>query len=134
MIICPVCGCSFNTIVKMNFKIGCPECYYVFEKEITQYYKTKNIQIPYTGSLPKRLKGYKSALVGRIEAKLKLEEAVKNEEYEKAALYRDYLKALNNPRVMDGEDSDNIESENSENKNEQNQNEMKNEESKNEKK
>jgi len=58
-------------------------------------YKAYGIETEYKGSLPKRIKGYRSTLVDRMTMQIKLEEALAAEEYEKAALYRDYLKVLN---------------------------------------
>ncbi len=103
MKICGVCGTSFAQIIKSHF-IGCPECYHVFEKEIKENLKASGFEGNYQGSLPKKLKGYKSILVNRVEMQLKLEEAVEAEEYEKAALYRDYLKVLNGHVIQNGED------------------------------
>ena len=94
MKICAVCGCSFDEIAKSQ-NIGCSECYYTFEKEFRETLKQYGIQGEYKGSLPKRLKGYRSTLVDRMTMQIKLEEALAAEEYEKAALYRDYLKVLN---------------------------------------
>ncbi len=94
MKICGVCGCSFDEIAKSQ-TIGCSECYYAFAKEFRDTLKEFGIGDVYKGSLPKRLKGYRSNLVDRMTMQIKLEEAIAAEEYEKAALYRDYLKVLN---------------------------------------
>lgn len=103
MKVCSVCGASYDSIVKSQ-KIGCPECYFTFSSEFRDTLKKHNANENYKGSLPKKLKGYKSTLVNRVEMQLKLEEAVQAEEYEKAALYRDYLKVLNSQTVTNGED------------------------------
>lgn len=100
--ICKVCGLSYDEILKSQ-KIGCPECYYTFEEEFRQTLEKNHIKGPYKGSLPKKIKGYKSTLVNRVEMQLRLDEAIAAEEYEKAALYRDYLKVLNSERVVSGE-------------------------------
>lgn len=102
MKVCSVCGSTFDQIAKSQL-IGCPECYYTFEDEFKETLRSHNITESYKGSLPKRLKGYKSTLVNRVEMQLRLEEAIASEEYEKAALYRDYLKVLNSRKVADGE-------------------------------
>ena len=105
MKVCSVCGTSLEEIINTQ-KIGCPECYYNFEEEFKESLKKNDIELPYKGSLPKHLKGYKSTLVNRIEVQLKLDEAVENEEYEKAALYRDYLRVLNHQKVSNGEEKE----------------------------
>lgn len=92
---CSVCGSTFDDILKNKF-IGCPECYYTFEEEFKNSLAQFNVKESYKGSLPKRLKGYRSVLVDKMTMQIKLDEAVEAEEYEKAALYRDYLRALNN--------------------------------------
>lgn len=104
--VCSVCGTSYEQIVKSQ-NIGCPECYYTFEEEFRETLKQHGIEGEYKGSLPKRLKGYKSTLVNRVDMQLKLEEAIEKEEYEKAALYRDYLKVLNHEKVTLAEDQSN---------------------------
>ena len=59
----------------------------------------------YKGSLPKHIKGYRSNLVDRMTMQIKLEEAINAEEYEKAALYRDYLRVLNQgTEIKNGEE------------------------------
>ncbi len=94
MKICKVCGSSFDQIIKSQ-TIGCAECYYTFKTEFQDTLKNNGIDTTYKGSLPKRIKGYRSTLVDRMTMQIKLEEALAAEEYEKAALYRDYLKVLN---------------------------------------
>ena len=91
---CSVCGSTYDQIRKSQI-IGCAECYYTFAKEFRESLENYGISGEYKGSLPKRLKGYRSNLVDRMTMQIKLEEAVAAEDYEKAALYRDYLKVLN---------------------------------------
>lgn len=97
--ICPVCSSSFDEIFSQG-KIGCAECYHTFEDEFIKRY---NITSEYSGNLPKRLKGYRSTLTDRVDIRMKLERAIQNEEYEKAALYRDYLKVLEKKQNVNGE-------------------------------
>ena len=100
---CSVCGCTYDQIVKKK-KIGCSECYYTFAEEFRNTLENYGISAGYKGSLPKRLKGYRSSLVDRMTMQIKLEEAIAAEEYEKAALYRDYLKVLNHgTEIKDGQ-------------------------------
>lgn len=103
MKVCPICGNSFKDIVKTQ-AFGCPECYFAFSDEIKQNFQKLGITESYKGSLPKNIKGFESNLVARVEVQLKLDEAVKKEEYEKAAFYRDYLQILNSKKI-NGEDS-----------------------------
>ena len=56
---------------------------------------TKNeADIVYRGSLPRQLSQYRSLLEDRAELQNRLNESIANEDYEKAAVYRDRLKEL----------------------------------------
>jgi protein arginine kinase activator len=91
--VCPVCGQSLEKIRKTG-KLGCPECYAIFRTEIGMLMKQRNITGPYTGSMPRRLASFRSVLTDRVDLQAKLEESIEKEDYEKAAVYRDYLRAL----------------------------------------
>ena len=52
--------------------------------------------------MPQRLSSVHSVLNDRMILQNKLDAAVASEDYEKAAMYRDYLKALENEAVADG--------------------------------
>lgn len=96
--ICPVCGQSLSTIKKTR-RVGCAECYTAFKTEIKTIFNEKNITMEYSGTLPKQLKCFHSVLSDRMMLNAKLKEAVENEEYEKAAVYRDQLKILESNAV-----------------------------------
>ena len=100
--LCPVCGSSVNEI-KIMRHAGCPECYSIFKNEVSSVFKKIGVIPPYKGTLPKRLKNFRSVLTDRIVLQAKLEESLKHEDYEKAAVYRDYLKALEKTPVSGGE-------------------------------
>ena len=100
--VCPVCGSSVKEIT-MTRQAGCPECYAVFKGEALESFKKIGVIPPYKGTLPKRLKNFRSVLTDRIVIQAKLEESLKREDYEKAAVYRDYLKALEKSPVAGGE-------------------------------
>ncbi|MCQ2610712.1 MAG: UvrB/UvrC motif-containing protein [Treponema sp.] len=102
--VCPVCGNKLSAIITQG-KAGCPECYEIFQKQIIAYMEKHKIYGKYTGLMPKRLASFRSVLTDRNDVRKKLELAVKNEDYEKAAFYRDYLHAIENKAVTsaDGE-------------------------------
>ncbi|MBQ8013144.1 MAG: UvrB/UvrC motif-containing protein [Treponema sp.] len=100
--VCPVCGSSVKEITMIR-QAGCPECYSVFKSEALDSFKKIGVIPPYKGTLPKRLKNFRSVLTDRIIIQAKLEESLKREDYEKAAVYRDYLKALEKSPVAGGE-------------------------------
>lgn len=92
-IICPVCGAGSENFIKKQ-QLGCPECYNIFSQEIKNTLTQRGVTGTYTGSMPARLTNSNSVLVNRMQLKEKLEQSVAQEEYEKAAMYRDRLKVL----------------------------------------
>ncbi len=99
---CPVCGTSIAEIRK-TLRVGCPECYAIFKSDIRKCLDGRNIKGSYTGTMPHRLSTIRSVLNDRIILQNKLNDAVAREDYEKAALYRDYLKALEKNPVSSSE-------------------------------
>ena len=99
--LCPVCATSFAAIKKTG-KVGCSECYEIFKAELPELMAKHGITGTYTGSMPRRIATFRSHLTDRIDLKAKLEQSIQNEDYEKAAIYRDYLRALEKRAVADG--------------------------------
>lgn len=99
---CPCCGKKLSQIKKQK-KAGCPECYNVFKNEIKEILQSMGITQKYTGSIPNVVPGYKDNLTYRILLQDKLQKAIQNEDYEKAAVYRDQLKLLDKESVQEGE-------------------------------
>ncbi len=91
--VCPVCGKTLADLRRTK-TAGCPECYTVFKSEIFSILKSHGIEGTYHGGLPKKLAHFRSVLTDRMMYQEKLAEAVAVEDYEKAAVYRDRLKAL----------------------------------------
>ena len=105
--LCPVCGCKLSEI-KKTFKVGCPECYSIFSDEIKKMLEQKGFAGSYTGSMPERLANFRSVLTDRMYLQARMEESVEKEDYEKAAIYRDRLKALEKSAVADGSDGETL--------------------------
>ncbi len=103
--LCPVCGSSLLSIKKTR-KVGCPECYEIFKDDINDIFKNIGVTTSYTGSMPKRIRNFSSVLTTRVAIQGKLEESLKKEDYEKAAIYRDYLKALEKSPVAGDDDTE----------------------------
>ena len=91
---CKVCGSTLDQIISTH-QVGCAECYFTFKDDFQNTFKSLGVKTTYDGSLPKKIKGYRSKLIDRMTMQLKLDDAIQNEQYEKAAFYRDYLKVLN---------------------------------------
>ena len=104
-IVCPTCGTSYDEFVK-DSRFGCPDCYSVFDllmsdniKQLQGSEKRQVRMAELTGEVPDILAGKAEPVVNDpaeqirvLEAKLK--EAVRREEYEAAAQYRDQIRAL----------------------------------------
>jgi protein arginine kinase activator len=90
--------------IKREFACGCPECYAVFNNEIKALMEGAGIKGAYRGDYPLRLEQAHSVLTDRVDIRTKLEESIAKEEYEKAAFYRDRLKALDASTVASIDD------------------------------
>lgn len=108
-IMCPTCKTTYQEFVE-NSRFGCPDCYSVFDLLIGD--KIKKIQGNgiHTGKRPKYQRIQAPSQVGdgkgdftapglsrkeQLEVlKARLQEAVRKEEYEMAAQYRDEIKSL----------------------------------------
>ena len=90
---CPVCGSTFADIAKSGH-IGCPECYNVFEKELSSTVNQLHGAAKPTGRSPKRF-GEKHMREEKIAAlKAELQKAIGEQAFEYAAELRDEIKAL----------------------------------------
>lgn len=116
-VVCPTCGTSFEDFVE-NSRFGCPDCYGVFDLFISDKMKQLQGSESHKGKHPKFQSRFEREQGGtRIPGDLKagavagetdkgdreeqimvldarLKEAIRQEEYELAARYRDEIKAL----------------------------------------
>ncbi len=91
--VCPNCGTGIDVIRKEG-RLGCPECYGSFTSEIRAFQKKLSGSIRHVGKLPKKLRAYKELIIDRHELKSRLDEAVQNEDYERAAVLRDQIREI----------------------------------------
>ncbi len=91
--LCPNCGSSWKMITRRE-QMGCLECYAAFAGEIRSFFSKTVGKSRHKGKYPKRLLTYKTFLVDVIKLKNGLKEALKRENYERAALLRDRIKEL----------------------------------------
>ncbi|MFH1784495.1 MAG: UvrB/UvrC motif-containing protein [bacterium] len=102
---CPKCGVTYNDF-KRNGKLGCCECYTCFHTELATLLKRIHGGVTHLGKLPVS-RGNKTGTKKKasvetstsIERQLRqlqseLQDAVKREEYERAAIIRDRIKGL----------------------------------------
>lgn len=90
---CTLCGSTFDDLVKRG-KVGCAKCYEVFGEELKKTVESIHGKEKYVGRFPKKLRAKKSNEDEILKLKKSLEDAVKAQEYEKAAVLRDEIKAL----------------------------------------
>lgn len=90
---CPNCGMRFMDIKKVG-KLGCSECYQAYNQELVAPLRRLHGSSQHLGKIPVR-GGEKVLLRKQIEVlKNQLQEAVRDEEYEKAAEIRDTVKEM----------------------------------------
>ncbi len=102
---CYVCGKSIDDIRKSGM-LGCAECYVAFNDDIKDILLKTNKEASYSGSMPKKLEHFRSILTDRIEIQKKLDASIEQEDFEKAAMYRDFLKALERPSISGAEEGE----------------------------
>jgi len=91
---CPGCGISYSEIMNKG-KIGCSFCYDTFGDYLTPILERVHGRVTHRGKVPRRIRTKGRLLEKAIyNLRLKLEEAVKKEEYERAARLRDKIKKL----------------------------------------
>lgn len=90
---CPTCGATLADIAKTG-RVGCPDCYAEFEKELMPTIGRIHGCTKHTGRAPKEYREQmeKKRRIETLEAEQK--EAIAAENYERAAEIRDELKTL----------------------------------------
>ena len=92
-LVCPNCGMSYQDF-RQTGKIGCSVCYDVFRQQLEPLLRRVHGSSVHSGKIPRR-SGGALELKHEIEVlRRNLQEAVRKEEYEKAAEYRDRIRLL----------------------------------------
>ena len=99
--VCEKCGMSLETFQKAG-KLGCSNCYEVFADKLSPLLKRLHGNSEHHGKVPHRLSECMKATAEIEKLKDELNNAIKQEQYEKAAELRDKIKTLeisdcNNP-------------------------------------
>ncbi len=90
---CNFCGASFDEIAKSG-KVGCAHCYEEFYDELLPSIRRIHGRTNHTGKLARRA-GTEVRVRNEItKCKYELEQAIKTQEFEKAAELRDKIKEL----------------------------------------
>lgn len=93
--VCPDCGCDLGAI-RQTGMAGCPTCYTYFMESLQPMIRNIHGNTKHTGRIPMRFKARKEKKDQLQQLKKELNEAVKHEEFEKAAEIRDRIHALEN--------------------------------------
>ena len=92
-LVCRSCGLTGDELKKYG-KLGCRECYRWFANEVSVILKNVQSSTRHEGKFPKRAGGEMLALRHASDLRLRLQEAVKLENFELAAKLRDEIRAL----------------------------------------
>ena len=91
---CPRCGITLQQFQKTSL-LGCPDDYEVFEKQLLPIIqKAHNGNVAHLGKIPSRSPQDTKNQIELIDLQRQLEAAVKNENYETAAMLRDQIEQL----------------------------------------
>ncbi len=95
---CPVCGATLSDIAAEG-KVGCSECYRTFRAELSPTIRRIHGGVTYKGSQPAKDAPEAGGTAGKPVSELdalraELYEAIKKEDFERAAELRDRIKAL----------------------------------------
>jgi protein arginine kinase activator len=100
---CPRCGMKASDFRKQG-KLGCPDCFAAFEKDVRAIVSQMAARPRHTGKLPATLTLEKPAPAEGLREELRA--AVEKEEYELAARLRDQLRELERSTGNDPEAGD----------------------------
>ena len=92
---CPVCNQSYQDFKKRG-RFGCSKCYETFKNPVSQVLKQMHQNNVHTGKIPNTAAAEIKKKKMYEDLKRELSEAVKLEDYEKAAKLHKELKALGN--------------------------------------
>jgi protein arginine kinase activator len=101
--VCPGCGLSYKDFRRTG-KLGCADCYTSFENELRPLIRRIHGSTRHTGGIPSKAPEDVESIREVRRLKLELEKAVRHEEYERAAEFRDRIRSLEStPRKEDGD-------------------------------
>lgn len=91
---CPCCNATFSDIAESG-KVGCPECYKTFYDELLPYLKRVHGSTKHAGKIPNKAPlTVKPKVESADSLRMKLNELVREEKFEEAAVIRDKIKKL----------------------------------------
>lgn len=90
---CPGCGMTYYDFQKTG-KLGCGQCYSLFRKNLSELFRKIHGSDKHVGKMPFRGKETVKIHNDLQRLKRELDELIRTEEFEKAALLRDRIKEL----------------------------------------
>ncbi len=101
---CPTCHITFTDFEKIGL-LGCPDCYDAFREELNVLLRRIHGSNKHIGSRPRPQRVFRN--VPDIEAlKRELQIAIEQENYERAAEYRDLIRNLEREKLRNDEDKE----------------------------
>lgn len=91
-LLCKNCGLTFENFIKIG-RLGCQDCYKYFLKELEPILRKLHGNIRHRGKFPKSIT-FENLQEEIKELKIELKNAIKNEEFERAAEIRDRINIL----------------------------------------
>jgi len=90
---CPNCGLTFSEF-KETGKLGCGECYHTFDKALQPFIRRVQGTLQHGGKIPERIGGNLKVRQKLEKLKIKLQDAIRLEEFEEAARLRDEIREM----------------------------------------
>lgn len=90
---CNTCGFTLEDFQKVG-RLGCPDCYHAFAREIAQRLPSMHKGQTHTGYMPEGLVKQQALRQERSKLTAQLDKAVADENYEEAAKLRDRIEEL----------------------------------------
>ncbi|MEK5520984.1 MULTISPECIES: UvrB/UvrC motif-containing protein [Heyndrickxia] len=102
---CPNCKMTFKQFVNIG-RFGCAHCYDAFSNRLEPIIKRLHAgNLEHHGKLPKRIGGTVHIKRQIQQLKLDLQQAIKSEEFEKAAEIRDRVRSLESSLLNEGRET-----------------------------
>lgn len=95
---CSKCGLSYEGFQEIG-KLGCSECYETFKSKLTPLLRRIHGNTKHGGKIPMRANEKLARLRELEKLKEELNEAIKREEYERAAEIRDKIREIEGKKV-----------------------------------
>jgi len=104
-IVCDKCGLTYSQFAKIG-RLGCDKCYGIYGNKLDHLLKRIHGNTKHNGKIPKRSGEDLRFKMELQNARLELQKAVVEEEFERAAILRDKIKELENIKNNKGEKLD----------------------------